>query len=273
MCSQCALEERVTEVLGDKALAGLASIREALCSADNPKSVLTWLSRSNSARMLAELARHDGPLTHEVIDAFPRSHSRSQIRQALVHGGVLPARQELIEDVYAWLDDQLDGAPHQHAQLVRPFARWMVLRRARNRARSRTFTEASASWARQQIRAALDFLTWLDQHDIQLAHASQPDIDAWLTSGPSQRYSVRYFLDWAHRHHLAGPVKVPLRMPKAPNRPCPKASAGNRLTRAEVMAYSPSLADKLARSTTHSTLEEIAVEIAKVVSGATRAAA
>ena len=39
------------------------------------------------------------------------------------------------------------------------------------------------------------------------------------------------------------------------------------------MAYSPSLADKLARSTTDSTLEEIAVEIAEVVSGATRAAA
>jgi hypothetical protein len=39
------------------------------------------------------------------------------------------------------------------------------------------------------------------------------------------------------------------------------------------MAYSPSLADKLARSTSHSTLDEIAVEIAEVVSGATGAAA
>jgi hypothetical protein len=47
----------------------------------------------------------------------------------------------------------------------------------------------------------------------------------------------------------------------------------HRLTKAEVMAYSPSLADKLARTTADSTLEEIAVEIASVVSRATRAAA
>lgn len=47
----------------------------------------------------------------------------------------------------------------------------------------------------------------------------------------------------------------------------------HRLTKAEVIAYSPSLADKLARSTGDSTLEEIAAEIAEVVSAATRAAA
>jgi hypothetical protein len=47
----------------------------------------------------------------------------------------------------------------------------------------------------------------------------------------------------------------------------------HRLTRAEVMAHSPSLADRLARSTTDSTLEEIAAEIAEVVSAATQSAA
>ncbi len=47
----------------------------------------------------------------------------------------------------------------------------------------------------------------------------------------------------------------------------------HRLTKAEVMAHSPSLADKLARSTADSTLEEIAAEIAEVVSAATQSAA
>lgn len=42
----------------------------------------------------------------------------------------------------------------------------------------------------------------------------------------------------------------------------------HRLTKAEVMAKSPSLADRLARSTTDSTLEEIAAEIAEVVRAA-----
>ena len=234
MCSRCALEERVDELLGGPGHAvpaGLGPVREALCGAANPKSVLTWLDRSNSASMLAELARHDGPLTHELIDTFPRSHSRSQIRQALVHAGLLPPRDELIEDVGAWLDDLLDGTPTQHGQLVRPFAHWMVLRRARNRARSRTFTEASASWARQQIRAALNFLAWLDQHGLDLDHIEQHDVDAWLISGASQRYSIRYFLDWARRHDLTGPVKVPLRMTRTAGQMLPERERWQQLQR------------------------------------------
>ena len=47
----------------------------------------------------------------------------------------------------------------------------------------------------------------------------------------------------------------------------------HKITKAEVMARSPSLADKLARNTSDNTLEEIAVEISKVVFDATQAAA
>ena len=232
ICSRCALRQRLDELLGEPGhAAGLGPIREALLGAANPKSVLTWLGRSNSARILAALARHDGPLSHELLDAFPRSHARSQIRQALVHAGLLPPRQELIEDVDAWLDDLLGDVPREHAQLVRPFARWMVLRRARNRARTRTFSEASGSWARQQIRAAVDFLAWLDQRGTGLAGVGQPEIDAWLTSGASQRYSIRYFLAWAHRHRLTGPVTVPLRQARTPEQELPEDQRWHQLQR------------------------------------------
>lgn len=44
----------------------------------------------------------------------------------------------------------------------------------------------------------------------------------------------------------------------------------HKITKAEVMAQSPSLADKVARSTSDSTLEELAIEIAEVVNGAIR---
>jgi len=232
VCSRCALQQRVHELLGGPGhTTSLGPIREALLGAANPKSVLTWLGRSNSARILAALARHDGPLTHELLDAFPRSHSRSQIRQALVHAGLLPPRQELIEDVDAWLDDLLGDVPREHAQLVRPFARWVVLRRARNRARTRTFTEASGSWARQQIRAAVDFLAWLDQRGTGLADVGQPEIDAWLTGGASQRYSIRYFLAWAHRHRLTGPVTVPLRQARTPEQELSEDQRWHQLNR------------------------------------------
>jgi hypothetical protein len=47
----------------------------------------------------------------------------------------------------------------------------------------------------------------------------------------------------------------------------------HKVTKAEVMAQSPSLADKLARSTTDSTLDEVAAEIAQIVTTATQSAA
>lgn len=47
----------------------------------------------------------------------------------------------------------------------------------------------------------------------------------------------------------------------------------HKITKAEVVAYSPSLADKLARSTSGSTLDEIAAEIAEVVAAAKQQAA
>jgi hypothetical protein len=232
VCSRCALRRRLDELLGEPGHAtSLGPVREALLGAANPKSVLTWLGRSNSARILAALARHDGPLSHDLLDAFPRSHSRSQIRQALVHAGLLPPRQELIEDIDAWLDDLLGDVPPEHARLVRPFARWAVLRRARDRARTRPFTEASGSWARQQIRAAVNFLAWLDQHGTGLADVGQAEIDAWLTSGGSQRYSIRYFLAWARRHRLAGPVTVPLRQARTAEQELPEDQRWHQLQR------------------------------------------
>jgi hypothetical protein len=157
-----------------------------------------------------------------------------------VHAGVLPPRQELIEDVDAWLDDLLGDVAREHAQLlVRPFARWAVLRRARNRARTRTFTEASGSWARQQIRAAVEFLTWLDQRGAGLADVGQPEVDAWLTSGGSQRYSIRYFLTWARRHRLAGPVTVPLRQARTPEQELPEDQRWHQLQRCLLEAALP----------------------------------
>ena len=74
------------------------------------RSLATWslhditvpVGVGNSARMLADLAGHGRPLTHDLLDTFPRGQARSQLRQALIHAGVLPVRQELIEDVEAW---------------------------------------------------------------------------------------------------------------------------------------------------------------------------
>lgn len=218
-CSRCAVTERVDQLLarpaGDVATP-LQPIRDLLCQADNPRSVLAWLGRSNGARLLSGLAQHDGPLTHEILDGYPRSRFRNHIRQALVRAGALPERHEPIEHVEAWLDDLLRHQVHQHIQLVRPYAHWVVLRRARRRARQRPTTEGSASWARARIRSALDLLTWLHEQDLDLARLDQPTLDRWLAEGRTPRYTVHDFLVWARRQRLVGPIQVPRRQPRAP---------------------------------------------------------
>jgi len=65
---------------------------------------------------------------------------------------------EHLERLGSWLEHLLhDKAPH-HARLIRPFAHWFVLRRARRTAARRTFTRESADFARTRVLAALDLL-------------------------------------------------------------------------------------------------------------------
>jgi len=56
--------------------------------------------------------------------------------------------------VRPWLGEVLAGSLAQHAALVRPYATWHVLRRARRQARG-TFTMSAAGRARGRILAAL----------------------------------------------------------------------------------------------------------------------
>jgi hypothetical protein len=233
-CSRCAVEERVDQLLAGSAgdiPAPLHSIRGLLCQADNPRSVLTWLGRSNGARMLSDLARHDGPLTHEILDRYPRSRFRNHIRQALVHAGALPERNEPIEQIEAWLEDLLRDRPNPHIQLVRPYAHWVVLGRGPLPGHPHATTEGSASWARARIRSALDLLAWLDSHELDFTQLDQPTIDRWLTEGRTSRYTVHDFLVWARRQRLIGPVRVPLRQPTGFEAPLPEDQRWSQLRR------------------------------------------
>ena len=61
--------------------------------------------------------------------------------------------------------------------MIRPFAHWFVLRRARRAATRRTFTRGSADFARARVIVALDLLSWLDQRGQSLRDLVQADLD------------------------------------------------------------------------------------------------
>ncbi len=119
-------------------------------------------------------------------------------------------RDEYLERIEPWLGEILAGRPAQHAALVRPYATWHVLRRARRRSRGRgASTMSAAGWARDPILAALAFLAWLDDCGATLGAATQADVDTWLDGATRYRYLLRDFLTWASARRLAGQVTVP----------------------------------------------------------------
>jgi integrase len=62
-------------------------------------------------------------------------------------------------------------------------------------ARPRTYT----AHAHRNVRAATSFLAWLADRQLTLAACQQPDLDAWLATGPAA-CQAGDFLSWAARH-------------------------------------------------------------------------
>ena len=220
-CFGCVLAERAHALLAGpsgEVPAQLHPLFAALTTVTNPATEVTWLGKSRSAQLLGSLARTGNPITHDLLDDLPQSQALRYIRDMLVSSGVLPARNEHLERLAPWLEHLLDDKPAHHARLIRPFAHWFVLRRARRAAASRTFTRGSADFARARILVALDLLSWLDQRAQDLRDLTQADLDRWLTGGTTTRLAVRYFLHWAHGRGLVSDLSVPLPPRQEPER-------------------------------------------------------
>jgi hypothetical protein len=203
---------------GGDVSAQLHPLFAALTTVTNPATVVTWLGKSRSAQLLGSLARSGDPVTHDLLDDLPQTQALRYIREMLVSSSVLPARNEHLERLAPWLEHLLRDKPAHQARLIRPFAHWFVLRRARRTAARRIFTRGSADFARARILAALDLLSWLDQRGQDLRDLTQADLDQWLTDGTSTRRAVRYFLHWAHGRGLVSDLNVPLPPRQEPER-------------------------------------------------------
>lgn len=90
-CAPCALRDRLDSLLttGDGGAIHPApgGVHAALSDWRNPRSVLTWLDRSDGAIMLADLAYNNGGISHDDLDRYPRSRASNYLGQALVHAG------------------------------------------------------------------------------------------------------------------------------------------------------------------------------------------
>jgi hypothetical protein len=125
---------------------------------------------------------------------------------------VLPPRDEYLDRITPWLREQLRPRAAHHTHLVRPYAEWDVLHRARRAARTRGgLNIGTANNARQRISAAFELLSWLDNRNLTLTQLTQPDLDVWLDQPVNKHKPVAGFLAWAAKRHLASRLTVPTR--------------------------------------------------------------
>ncbi len=214
-CARCVLASTLDGLLDDAGpgLAGqLRGLVDALQASPRPRVTLRWLRHRRGGMILAGLAAGNEPVTHDLLDQMPSSHALHFLRDRLVSTGVLAERPEYLDRIPAWVDELTGGKPDGHSRLIRTYAQWDALRRARRRPGPRAIA-GQAQKVRSKIRVASAFLDWLASHGRDLAAAGQADLDLWLvtTHRPDLARDLSPFLSWARQRRLCGPLAVPHR--------------------------------------------------------------
>lgn len=210
-CARCVLRDRLADEFtgpDGQVPAEIRPLADALLDVPRARSVLVWLDKPRSgARLLRHLVREGAAISHEALDSAEQELSVIGLRATLVHVGILEPREEPLARIAPWLERVLADLPAGHRPVVRAYAEWHVLRKARRRAARGRFTAASAAHARGRINYAISFLSWLDARQITLAGLTQAHIEGWL-SERSWGWQVRHFLHWAHQRRLTGQFEI-----------------------------------------------------------------
>ncbi|MFJ4953116.1 hypothetical protein [Streptomyces sp. NPDC088760] len=142
--------------------ASLQPLVSVLTDAPNPYPVLAWLRRSPAARLLGQLVSTPDELNHAALDALPQGHATTYVRNLLTSAGLLPPRDEHLTLLINWMTRTLAKLPAHQGTLIHPFAEWHIVRDARRRSAHGRYTYTAHKGDCGNIRAAIDFLTWLD---------------------------------------------------------------------------------------------------------------
>ena len=220
LCARCGLDDHLTKLLGvpaQRTEIGTDGLFDALLNSRAPKDTIKWLANTAAAPILDQIARGELPCTHETLDRLPPSAALRHLEHLLVATGVLPARDPALARLERWIDEFLAGRDSEPG--LRPFAHWIVLRRARTTSDRAPLTAGHLSAAKTDLASAAAFLDWLAEKDTPLSACRQADVDAWLASARPNRYRARPFVRWAITRKLMLAVDFPAARSTRPLRP------------------------------------------------------
>lgn len=211
LCWPCTLSDLVDQVLTNPATgimaAELVPLANALKSMKRANSGLTWIRQKHVATFLKDLALQPS-ITHENIDALPRSRTRDYVRGLLVEHGVLPRRDETRVRYQEWAEAALARlTDDDNRAIIERYVRWHHLRRMNQ---METVPHGTFLRSKQTVTVAINFLNWLHENEIELCDLQQADVDNWVVSGPTTNLIVDRFLNWSMDNRIApSGLKVP----------------------------------------------------------------
>ena len=219
-CAHCSLRNDLTALLhvddNSRQETTAAKLLSALCGAQRPESILTWLRKPGVRELLKRLATGDIPLSHEALDQEPNSLRVEHLRSLLTHHKLLPRRDHYLALFERWLANKLDDIDDIEVRRpIESFARWHHLRRIRTISADEKPTQGPVHSVKQEITETVKFLTWLKlTHRRTLAACLQADIDAWLADGPTTRHAIRTFFVWAVKNRTCTNITIGFRQAK-----------------------------------------------------------
>ena len=203
-CARCVLAERLEELLGDhdaRVARGLQALFEVLSAAEPPENGVGWLRPGQRAAvLLAAMGSGELTLTHDHFDALAHAGtSANQLQALLVAVGSLPERDPQLARLEFQLGaylDTIDDNPRR--QLLAGYARWRLLRRARDASERGGLSPYQRNSATASLRAAGRLCDWLTGAGLDIDDLDQVRLDAYLIDHPTQRGPLAGFLTWAH---------------------------------------------------------------------------
>jgi hypothetical protein len=216
-CTRCRLDRKLRQALtppGGTAAPELHRLREVLVRINRPDLMLDWLNKPGVRPTLQAVAAR-GAITHEALDTLPPGRTLVHVRSMLVAAGVLPARDERLTALEAWITQAI-GRPADpgHRRVLHGYAVWHHLRRLRARLDGRPASRQQAKNVRDQVTAAAAFLDWLEARGLTLAACAQADLDQWLAGTSGHLARSANFVRWAAaRRHACGLTAPATRWP------------------------------------------------------------
>lgn len=223
-CGRCRLENRLGNVLSDptgQIHPELASLREHLLTARDPRSATRWLRHEPIDRTLRAMAQGKKPVSHHTLNELPQSTRVRYFRHMLISSGTLPDIDVRLNDLELRTKALTGSLPPAHAAIITRYFNWEILRRLRRRPVGQPISAGVVNTRTAEIRKIAAFLAWLDNHGQPLAALEQVTLDHYL-SRRNRHKTLASFLNWAVRNRITPRLRVPRKRPSPPPAPIPE---------------------------------------------------